>query len=172
MKALSHQYKDLDILNIDPHADCRPLEGRHSGNPFSTAITEGIISSYTVLGLHEQYNSTSILEFLKEHQCETTFFEEYLDQRSLKHDLKSFTSTKGKNLGLEIDLDCIEGMPTSAFTPSGFSLNEIRTAVRRLGPNRPVYFHLPEGAPTNPQEKIIVGKALAYLVTDFIKTSK
>jgi len=172
MKALSAQTDTLHILNIDPHADCRPLEGRHSGNPFSTAIHEGIISSYTVFGLHEQYNSTAILDFLREHRCETTFFEEYLDGRSLSNDLSSFMSLKGPNFGLEIDLDCIEGMPSSAFTPSGFSLNEIRSGIRKLASAQPIYLHLPEGAPKNPQEKNIVGKSLAYLVTDFIKSCK
>ncbi|MFK7783736.1 MAG: formimidoylglutamase [Crocinitomicaceae bacterium] len=172
MKGLSHQHSTLHILNIDPHADCRPLEGRHSGNPFSTAISEELISSYTVLGLHEQYNSTAILDFLREHNCERSFFENYLDGRSLSDDLNNFISNKQKHIGLEIDLDCIQGMPTSAYTPSGFSLNEIRQAVRQVAPSRPTYLHLPEGAPKNSEEKTIVGKALAYLVTDFIKTSK
>ncbi|MDG1332708.1 MAG: arginase family protein [Crocinitomicaceae bacterium] len=172
MKALSAQHDSLHILNIDPHADCRPLEGRHSGNPFSTAILEEIISSYTVFGLHEQYNSTAILDFLKEHNCETTFFENYLDGRSLSDDLKNYLASKGNSFGVEIDLDCIENMPTSAFTPSGFSLNEIRQAVRQLAKSKPIYLHLPEGAPKNPEEKTIVGKALAYLTTDFVKSSK
>lgn len=171
MKALSAQKDSLHILNIDPHADCRPLEGRHSGNPFSTAILEEIISTYTVFGLHEQYNSTAILDFLKEHNCETSFFENYLDGRSLSDDLNTYLSSKGNNFGLEIDLDCIENMPTSAFTPSGFSLNEIRKAIRQLAKSKPIYLHLPEGAPTNPGEKTIVGKALAYLISDFIKSA-
>jgi len=34
--------------------------------------------------------------------------------------------------------------------------------------NKVVYVHLPEGAPLNENEKLIVGKTLAYLVTDFI----
>lgn len=172
MKALSKHNATLHILNIDPHADCRPLEGRHSGNPFSTAILEGIISSYSVFGLHEQYNSTAILDFLQQHNCKTTFYENYLDGRSLSEDLKNFISSKEKNIGLEIDLDCIAGMPCSAFTPSGFSLTEIRRAVRQLAQARPIYLHLPEGAPKNLEEKTIVGKALAYLATDFIKSSK
>jgi formiminoglutamase len=171
MKALSEQYPELHILNIDPHADCRPLEGRHSGNPFSTAIIEETIASYTVLGLHEQYNSKATFDFLEENNCDITFYENYLDGRSLNDDLKKFAKRKGQCFGLEIDLDSIAGMPTSAFTPSGFSLKKIRKSVRVLGSSNPIYLHLPEGAPKTNEEKSIVGKALSYLVTDFIKSS-
>lgn len=172
MKALSEHNETLHILNIDPHADCRPLEGRHSGNPFSTAIVEEIITSYTALGLHEQYNSKVIYDFLEDNQCDTTFYENYLDGRSLTDDLNDFTKAKGDAFGVEIDLDSIAGMPTSAYTPSGFSLQEIRQAVRQLAKSRPMYLHLPEGAPKNAEENTIVGKALAYLVSDFIKCIK
>lgn len=171
MKAMSTQFPELHILNIDPHADCRPLEGRHSGNPFSTALTEEIIDSYSVFGLHEQYNSVVIYQFLEENNCTTTFFEEYLDGRLLTEDISTFTAEKGSSFGLEIDMDSIENMPTSAFTPSGFTLNEIRSATRQLALNKPVYLHLPEGAPKTAEDKTVVGKALAYLVSDFIKST-
>lgn len=171
MKALSEEYPELHILNIDPHADCRPLEGRHSGNPFSTAITEEVIASYTVLGLHEQYNSKATFDFLETNNCDNSFYENYLDGRSLGDDLKEFVTRKGHCFGLEIDLDSIENMPTSAFTPSGFSLKKVRKMVRVLGSRNPIYLHLPEGAPETDDEKSTVGKALAYLVTDFIKSS-
>jgi len=171
IKALS-KYQSLHVLNIDPHADCRPLEGRHSGNPFSTAILEKLLASYSVFGLHEQYNSTAIYNFLEEHHCQTTFYESYLDGDNLLHDIEAFLQEKGDAFGVEIDLDSIEGMPTSAFTPSGFSLDEIRCALRALARKQPRYLHLPEGAPTTKHERTIVGKALAYLVSDFIKSSK
>lgn len=172
IKAMSEQFPALHILNIDPHADCRPLEGRHSGNPFSTAIIEEIIDSYSVLGLHEQYNSIAIYQFLEENNCTMTFFEDYLDGRSLSDDVSNFLKEKVSSFGLEIDLDSIENMPTSAFTPSGFTLNEIRSAIRQLAPSAPIYLHLPEGAPKTLEDKTIVGKALAYLVSDFIKSAR
>ena len=35
IKASYHKSKKaIDVINLDPHADCRALEGRHSGNPF------------------------------------------------------------------------------------------------------------------------------------------
>lgn len=172
-KSFSLQQSTLDIINIDPHADCRPLEGRHSGNPFSTGIMDGSIGNYSVLGLHEGYNSTAILDFLDQHQCFYTFFEDYIDQaRNLNEDLKTFISTTRENeFGIEVDLDVIEDMPTSAQTPSGLTISEIRKSVRFLTQHQARYLHLPEGAPTTPQETLKVGKTLAYIVSDFIKKS-
>ena len=37
--------KKINVLNIDAHADFRPLEGRHSGNGFSYAFHEGFIKN-------------------------------------------------------------------------------------------------------------------------------
>lgn len=168
---LFKDHPNLNILNIDPHADCRPLEGRHSGNPFSTAITEKLVGSYTVLGLHQQYNSPATYQFLDEHNCSYTFFEDCLDGQPLSAQISTFLTQKKGAMGLEIDLDSIEYMPSSACTPSGFSLTEIRAAVRQIAAQQKdlAYLHLPEGAPHSHEEKTIVGKALAYLVSDFIK---
>ena len=65
-------------------------------------------------------------------------------------------------------------MPASASTPSGVSLDDARRYTRflakRLG--GPVaYLHLAEGAPGlgGPGGKRTVGKALAYLCSDFIE---
>ena len=60
-------------------------------------------------------------------------------------------------------------MPTSAFTPSGFSVNEIRSVIKALNAQTIHYLHLPEGSPNNHLEESIVGKTLAYFVTDFMK---
>jgi formiminoglutamase len=171
IKGLFVHHPHLHILNIDPHADCRPLEGRHSGNPFSTAITEKLVGSYTVLGLHQQYNSAATYQFLDEHNCTYTFFEDHLDGQPLSSHISDFLSQKQGAMGLEIDLDSIEYMPSSASTPSGFTLNEIRSVVRQIASQHQdlAYFHLPEGASHSNEEKTVVGKALAYLVSDFIK---
>jgi formiminoglutamase len=66
-------------------------------------------------------------------------------------------------------MDCIAGMPSSAFTPSGFTLEQARTYVRKMAllPNV-CYLHLPEAAPVNASDAKITGKALAYLTWDFI----
>ena len=169
IKAYSHvNQKKIDVLNIDPHADFRKLEGRHSGNSFSYAMQEGALGKYTVLGLHQSYNSESMLQDLEKNGVDFTFFEDYIDDKEdFYRDLSKFD---GKQLGLEIDMDTIKQMPSSAYTPSGFSVEEIRRALRFLAnSSKVVYLHLPEAAPQNEREATFVGKVITYLVTDFIK---
>ncbi len=165
----------INVVNIDPHADCRPLEGRHSGNPFSYAFNHDLIDAYAVFGLHKVYNSQFILDFLKEHKCTHSFFDDHLDNtnkiidESLEYINELPTNTP---LGIEIDLDAIQDMPSSALSPSGLSLNQIRYFIRSLGKNRNIsYIHLPEGAPLNTNEETVVGKSLSYLVSDFVMSS-
>lgn len=169
IKAYSHvNQKKIDVLNIDPHADFRKLEGRHSGNSFSYAMQEGYLGKYTVLGLHQSYNSESMLQDLEKNGVDFTFFEDYIDDKEVFYsDLFKF---EDKQIGLEIDMDTIKQMPSSAYTPSGFSVEEIRRALRFLAnSSKVVYLHLPEAAPQNEREATFVGKVITYLVTDFIK---
>ena len=169
IKAYSHvNQKKIDVLNIDPHADFRKLEGRHSGNSFSYAMQEGYLGKYTVLGLHQSYNSESMLQDLEKQGVDFTFFEDYIDDKELFYrDLFKF---EDKQIGLEIDMDTIKQMPSSAYTPSGFSVEEMRRAIRFLSSSSDVvYLHLPEAAPQNEREATFVGKVITYLVTDFIK---
>ena len=167
------QNKAMDVVNCDPHADFRPLEGRHSGNSFSYAMEEGWLANYTVLGLHQQYNSQSMLDRMSDKECYVTFFEEYLNgQRDFLTDVDDvLRQVVDVSLGVELDMDAIMGMPSSAFTPSGFTLEEVRRYVIKCAKSKKAaYLHLPEAAPKNEHEEAIVGKALAYLVSDFIKS--
>ena len=167
------QNKAMDVVNCDPHADFRPLEGRHSGNSFSYAMEEGWLVNYTVLGLHQQYNSQSMLDCMSDKECYVTFFEEYLSgQRDFLTDVDGvLRQVADVSLGVELDMDAIMGMPSSAFTPSGFTLEEVRRYVIKCAKSKKAaYLHLPEAAPKNEREEAIVGKALAYLVSDFIKS--
>jgi formiminoglutamase len=162
----------LGVINMDPHGDCRATDLRHSGNSFSFGFEEKIIHYYSIIGLHPQYNNSFILDFLHRKECEFSLFDDYLvGKRDLLTDVyseKSHLESLG-NYGIELDLDAITGMPSSAFTPSGFSLNESRMFVKTLANSENCsYLHLPEGAPANENEEKIVGKALAYLAWDFI----
>ena len=77
-------------------------------------------------------------------------------------------------LGIEVDMDGITDMPSSALTPSGFSVEEVRRFVRSMNSRfEAAYLHLAEAAPViNTNDMIKVGKTLAYIVLDFVKTSK
>ena len=61
--------KKINVVKLDPHADFRPLEGRHSGNGFSYAYAENYLNHYHILGLHENYNSQKMLNSLKAKDC-------------------------------------------------------------------------------------------------------
>ncbi len=165
----------LEVVNLDPHADCRPLEGRHSGNPFSYARHEGHLGQYTVLGLHAAYNSESMLTYLNEQEFYYSYFEEYIIRpEKLDSDLQTIIIRSDDPLGIELDLDAIQFMPSSAYTPSGLQLETARKYIMRLASSkrRPAYLHLPEGAPMTSDEERITGKALAYLVHDFVSSCK
>lgn len=169
--------KPLNCLNIDPHADFRALEGRHSGNGFSYAYNQQKLMKYAVWGLHEGYNNQVILDAFSEnsHLSFTTMeqlLHKTLDERdSLLKNTLHWLGTDA--LGLELDCDSIEGFPASALNASGFSINEIRHTVSTISAlSAPVYFHICEAAPcltSHESEKAKMGKRLAYFVLDFIK---
>ncbi len=165
----------VSVVNLDPHADTRALTFRHSGNPFSAAFSAGYIKNYTVLGLHESYNNEAIIDFLTEMQATVFYYESWLDSLSqFEIDVNQVvTDSMGTLIGVELDMDAIAYMPASAFTPSGISVDQARMYVRKMARNQKVaYLHLPEAAPKNETEEKITGKALVYLVSDFIKVNQ
>jgi formiminoglutamase len=172
INAISKMYKkSLFVVNCDPHADCRKLEGRHSGNGFSYAFDKGSLSTYCPIGLHKAYNSEHIFTFLEQNNCYYTFFEDYIKNPDGFYEDIDIVCDRAKNnvVGLDIDLDSIAFMPSSAFTPSGLNLEHVRYLVQKMGSlNETKYLHLTEGAAKSDIEKRTIGKALAYLCWDFI----
>ncbi len=168
----------LNVLNIDPHTDYRALEGRHSGNGFSYAREGGHFDKYAVYGLHEGYNSKSIIEaFQKDPNLTFQTFEGLLNLREnekYQHFMNILNWLEASPIGLELDLDSITHFPVSALNPSGFSLTEVRSMIRATAGLKDVrYFHVCEGSPgraANDMEREMLGKSVAYLVTDFVKS--
>lgn len=164
----------INCLNIDPHADCRALEGRHSGNPFSYAYEQEYLNKYVLLGMNESYNNSDILTALEKMQATVFSYEDIFVKNVCSIDevktavVEELTNTK---VGFELDLDSITDFPVSAVNPSGFSPEMIRSLVYFFAGNlQPIYFHLPEFAPelaSNNDNRY--AKLLAALVTDFIK---
>jgi formiminoglutamase len=79
---------------------------------------------------------------------------------------------KNDFFGLEIDLDAIPNIASSAMTLSGFSVEELRQFIYYFSQNQNAsYLHICEGAPVLGEEKNnhLTGKLIGYLVTDFIK---
>lgn len=169
--------KPVNAINFDAHSDFRILEGRHSGNGFSYAFEEGFLKKYFIFGLHESYTSKSVLTELKTLQ-ERVQFNTYDEVNIRKEKIfedemryaKSFISNDF--FGIEIDLDAIPAIPSSAMTLSGFSVEELRRFIYFFGKSEnAAYLHICEGAPSLDNEKNnhLVGKLIGYLVTDFIK---
>lgn len=162
----------ISVVNLDPHADTRAMEGRHSGNPFSYAYEYGFLGHYSVLGLHESYNNQFILDHLQEMKAFFTFYESWLEKPfKFQADIdKVYDSHFQTVMGVELDMDAIAYMPSSAFTPSGITVDQARIYIRKMATLEKVcYLHLPEAAPKTETDEAVVGKALAYLATDFVK---
>jgi formiminoglutamase len=157
----------IQVLNIDPHADFRAEEGRHSGNGFRYAYNQNFLNQYAVFGLQENYNNQTILEsFGKDQNLHYTSFSPLLDAASLSESLKKL----GPSIGLEIDLDSIKNMPSSAMSPIGYSEEQILEFRTRVSSEKQIlYYHLAEGAPAA-DSQYRVGKFLSHLVSDIIKS--
>ena len=169
--------KPINAINFDAHSDFRILEGRHSGNGFSYTFEEGFLKKYFVFGLHESYTSKSVLDAIKKLDDRVRY--NTYDEIKIRHQ-KNFEQEMAQSLefikndafGIEIDLDAIPNIASSAMTLSGFSVEELRQFIYYFSKNQNAsYLHICEGAPSLGEEKNnhLIGKLIGYLVTDFIK---
>lgn len=169
--------KPINAINFDAHSDFRILEGRHSGNGFSYTYEEGFLKKYFIFGLHESYTSKSVLDTIKKLEDRVRY--NTYDEIKIRHQknfaqemFQSLEFIKNDCFGIEIDLDAIPNIPSSAMTLSGFSVEELRQFVFYFSKHQNAsYLHICEGAPSLGEEKNnhLIGKLIGYLVTDFIK---
>ena len=172
IKGASKALKDpVNVINIDAHTDLRQLEHRHSGNGFSFAIEGQYLRKYSVFGLHKNYTPEYIFkqmeatENLRFHLAEDLL--KYPDEitRRFEQELETIHESK---FGLELDCDAIANFPSSAQSPSGFSVDQIRNFIRLVSKNENCcYFHICEAAPSEGNAGQ-VAKALTYFISDFI----
>jgi formiminoglutamase len=171
--------KPINAINFDAHSDFRILEGRHSGNGFSYAYEEGFLKKYFIFGLHENYTSKSVLDIIKKIEDRVRY--NTYDSVNIRKE-KEFNQEMDLALefvnddffGIEIDLDSIPNIASSAMTLSGFSVEQLRQFISFFAKNKNAgYLHICEGAPDLGEEKNnhLIGKLIGYLVTDFIKSN-
>jgi formiminoglutamase len=170
----------INALNFDAHTDLRALEGRHSGNGFRYAIEEGYLDRYYIFGLHENYTSKEILNYIEASKSNIKFntFEDLTVRKksSFKKASKiAMGFISNSKFGIEIDCDAIQNISSSAQTPSGFSVNQTRRFIHYFGshPNA-TYLHICEAA-TSTNDSLTnaqTGKLLSYLITDFLNARK
>lgn len=166
--------KKINCINFDAHTDFRTLEHRHSGNGFSYAFEYQFLNKYFIFGLHRNYTSASVFSSMNTYPeaIAYTFFEDIAVHK--KHSFSgAFNRAEAfccdDDFGIEIDLDSIERMGSSAMTPNGFSLSETREFLAYFSKFSNLrYIHLCEGAPKFGIFENQVGKALAYLISDVI----
>ena len=163
--------KKVNVINLDAHCDFRALEGRHSGNAFSYARQKMTLNRYFVFGLHQSYNNENMLKSMDaDEQVKYSFLENITYLENMLADAISFVVDDQIQCGIEVDMDSIRSMPSSAISPTGFSLEQARLFVRKCAESvTPSYLHLAEGAPIDELQSILVGKSLACLVSDFAK---
>ncbi len=165
------QHALLNVINVDAHMDYRPLEGRHNGNAFRYAEDDGYLQKYFVLGFHENYISQGVwTDFVNNANFDAISYEDiFLREKCsfLDATVTSFVFTEDTPVGIEIDADALQGVVSSATSPTGISIDNIRQFVHLAASKTEVaYLHLSEGVATVDNT---VGKLYCYLVTDFIK---
>lgn len=168
----------ISVVNVDAHADYRISEGRHSGNAFRYAMEEDYLRKYAVVGLHEIYNAQSMMDDLYSNvnihysSFEDIFIQERLNFRQAV--AQAFGFTDDDHTGVELDLDAVRDVLSSATSPVGISPIHARQYMSFAGAiQRPAYLHICEGAVKlddgRTDEK--TGKLIAYLVTDYVKSA-
>lgn len=180
LQALSEQHRQaVNCINIDPHADFRELEGRHSGNGFSYAMQAGLLQHYLVLGLHQQKNNAASLQALQHAGADFISYQQIFVEQQLSWSQaisQSMEKVLSANtpLALELDTDSITAMPASALNYSGISVAKAEQAVYQFAKiPQTAYLHLAEAAPAQHPAGLTAGlnhcgQVLSQLVQAFI----
>lgn len=168
----------INCINLDAQSDFRPIEGRHSGNAFKYAETDGFLGKYCIVGLHENYLPQNVLMEIHENP-----FIHYISYEDIFiHERKNFIQavahatgfTEDTFTGIELDLDCIEHVLSSACTPCGITPLRARQYINFTATDAKVaYLHISEGACqlADGRRDDTTGKLISYLVSDFVKAN-
>jgi formiminoglutamase len=175
-KAGATPLAQLNCINLDAHADYRPIEGRHSGNAFRYAEEDGYLAKYCVIGLHENYIPQNVwIDIVNNPFIDCITYEDIFvhEKRTFLQAVAHATGfTEDTFCGIDLDIDCIEHTLSSAMTPVGILPLHARQYVSfAAADTKSAYLHICEGATrlndgrTDPTS----GKLISYLVSDFIK---
>ncbi|MGI8634126.1 MAG: formimidoylglutamase [Segetibacter sp.] len=169
----------INCINLDAHADFRPLEGRHSGNAFSYAEEDGFLQKYCVIGVHENYLTQNIwMDVVNNPFVDFITYEDIFihEKRNFLESIAHATAfTEDTYTGIELDLDCIENTLSSAATPSGVEPLHARQFISYASADsKTAYLHICEGASllADGRSNATIGKLIAFLVSDFLKAKE
>lgn len=159
--------KPINVVNIDAHTDLRKTDYRHSGNGFSYGLKNGILERYSIFGLQSGFTPNYIFEEVE--QTENILFSLFEDLYPGLADQfdRHLQFVNDQPFGCELDCDALANFPSSALSPSGFSLEEVRELLKRAAKEKNcTYLHICEASENG---IFPTGKALSFLTTDFIK---
>lgn len=166
----------INCINLDAHTDYNVADGRHSGNGFRYAEEDGYLGKYCMIGLHENYITQNVLMDIHNNP-----FLDYISYEDIFiHERKNFIQavahatgfTEDSYTGIELDLDCVENVLSSASSPSGITPLLARKYVTFAAQDAKVaYLHVCEGATqlADGRKDGSTGKLISYLVSDFVK---
>lgn len=166
----------INCINLDAHADYRPMEGRHSGNAFRYADEDGYLQKYCIVGLHENYLPQNVwIDIVNNPFIDCITFEDIFvhEKRTFMQSVAHATGfTEDTLTGIDIDLDSIQNTLSSAMTPVGISPVHARQYISFTAADaKTAYLHICEGAIRLSDGRIDAtsGKLASYLVSDFVK---
>lgn len=166
----------INCINLDAHADYRPIEGRHSGNAFRYAEEDGYLQKYCVIGLHENYiPQNSWVDIVNNPFIDCITFEDIFvhEKRTFLQAVSHATGfTEDTMTGVDIDLDGIQNTLSSAMTPVGISPTHARQYISfAAADTKTAYLHICEGATrlSDGRTDATSGKLASYLISDFVK---
>jgi len=166
----------INCINLDAHTDFRPSEGRHSGNGFRYAEEDGFLQKYCVIGIHENYLPQNVwLDIVNNPFLDFISYEDIFIQEKrnfIQAVAHAIDFTDDNFTGIELDLDCIEDVLSSACSPIGVKTSHARQFISlTAAQSNPAYLHICEGATrlSNGTTNDLTGKLISYLVTDFVK---
>jgi formiminoglutamase len=166
----------INCINLDAHADYRPLEGRHSGNAFRYAEEDGYLQKYCVIAIHENYlQQNTWMDIVNNPFIDCITFEDIFvhEKRTFMQAVAHASAFTADALcGIDLDLDSIQNTLSSAMSPVGVSPVQARQYISFAGADsNPAYLHLCEGATRLADGRMDEGtaKLISYLVSDFVK---
>ncbi|GIU52016.1 formimidoylglutamase [Shewanella sp. KT0246] len=183
MATKAHFNQAAAAVNLDPHSDFRPREGRHSGNGFSYAAANGALAYYHVLGLHELKNSETTLDQLSLFGGHWHSFQQIWVRREISFEdaLKAIANNLNQTqlpVALELDVDAIAKMPSSASTYAGVPLLDACHYIHYIAKHcQTAYLHIAEAAPQCHEAgesagNRDVGQSVSELIYAYIQAKK
>ena len=168
----------INCINLDARANYRPLEGRHSGNPFRYADADGYLNKYCIIGIQESELPQNVLDDLEQNP-----FIDFISYEDIfLHEKKNFIQavahatgfTEETYTGIDIDLDVVEDLLFNTSSAGGISVLNVRQFITFVAMDAKVaYLHLCHGGIALPEERLLsnVGKLISCLVSDFVKSN-